>query len=169
MKKKKKKSCVDPHSRLNSREPDITGALSDGCACSRWHACISTVSLHREENRLAHEQKSVQVKGESVRRGWADSGIAGIARPSLALVQRVLIAWWHNTKAHRVSRATWPRPVPQFLGWRQKNLIWITLLSLSLLAFSETFPIGPVENPVSSLASPVFRGTFPGTSVLPIK
>ena len=35
----------------------IKRTLSDGCACRRWHACISSVSLHHKENRLAHEQK----------------------------------------------------------------------------------------------------------------
>ena len=138
----------------------IERTLSDGCACRRWHACISSVSLHREENRLAHEQKpnnsSSRWKGSPFGEvGWLRDSGNRLAISCTTLLVRTsfdrVMAQHESTQ--RVSRATWPRPMPQFLRWRQKNLIWITLLSLSLSrrAFSETFLTGPVENPVSTV------------------
>ena len=150
----------------------IKRTLSDGCACRRWHACISSVSLHREENRLAHEQKPnnsfSRWKGSPFGEvGWLRDSGNRLAISCTTLLVRTsfdrVMAQHESTQ--RVSRATWPRPMPQFLRWRQKNLIWITLLSLSFVAHSLK-PFSPVQLKIQFLQSghSCYHGTFTGST-----
>ena len=139
----------------------IKRTLSDGCACRRWHACISSVSLHHKENRLAHEQKpnnsSSRWKGSPFGEvGWLrDSGMRESVGHLLHYSTRPNEFWSRDgtTRKHTESlesHLTTPdAPISQMTT--KKSDLDHFALSLSRRAFSETFLTGPVENPVSTV------------------